>query len=356
MSRETHSKLQRWTDLVASLLTRQYPATFEELAREVPGYAKGLDPAHRDSVKRTFERDKDELRDFGVPIETITQDDGETTGYRLKAARFYLPYLTALDVQEAPAKAEGYRALPEVPFEPDEITAVAMGAARVQSLGSAELADDARNAARKLAFDIPAFEHGTSDVALLGASTPADAQAFETIADALRDRRTITFTYSTPSSGATTERHVDPYGLFFLSTHWYLAAFDRTRDGVRNFRLSRMTAVSASKKKSQYTIPTVFKLREHAASRSAWELGDAEQLVAEVEFTETTGAVAAAARAGEEVSGRPTVRRFPIRRADVFARWLLSFAGAARPLSPPALVSQYQALVRQTLANYTRGA
>ena len=352
MTREAHSKLQRWTDLVASLLTRQFPATFEELAREVPGYAKGLSADHRDSVKRTFERDKDELRDFGVPIETIIQDDGETTGYRLKAARFYLPYLTAIDVQAPPSRPEGYRSLTEVPFEPDEITSVAMAAARVQSLGSPELAEDARNAARKLAFDIPEFEHGANDVALLGASVPADAEAFETITDALRDRRTISFTYSAPSSGANTERHVDPYGLFFVSAHWYLAAFDRTRDGVRNFRLSRMSDVQASRKKAQYDIPPDFKLREHAASRSAWDLGDAEQLIAEVEFIGTTGAVEAAARSGEEVSGRPSVRRFPIRRADVFARWLLSFAGDARPLSPPLLVSQYQSLARETLARY----
>ena len=358
MPKEQHSKLQRWTDLVASLLGRQYPATFEELAREVPGYAKALDPAHRDSVKRTFERDKDELRDFGVAIETVNLDEGESTGYKLQAKRFYLPYLTAIDV-ETPDKPEGYRALAEIRFEPDELASIAAAAARVQSLGNPELASDAAAAARKLAFDIPAFALGASDVAFLGGDTSIDKEIFTTLTDALRNRKSVTFRYESPGSGAKTERHVDPYGLFFLSAHWYLAAFDRTRDGIRNFRLSRMSDVAANRKKAQtrdYDIPGGFKLREHAASRSAWDLGDAEQLVAEVEFAGRSGAVQAAARLGEPVNGSETVRRFPIRRADVFARWLLSFAGDARPLAPPSLVDQYRALVAETLRRYEVGA
>lgn len=32
-------KLQRWTDLLASLLRGHYAATFEELAKDVPAYA-----------------------------------------------------------------------------------------------------------------------------------------------------------------------------------------------------------------------------------------------------------------------------------------------------------------------------
>jgi hypothetical protein len=87
----SEQKLQRWVDLLAALLIRQRHATFEELAKDVPGY----DLAHgkRDSVLRTFERDKDELRRFGVPIDTVEDSDGEPVGYRLERKAFYLPYL-----------------------------------------------------------------------------------------------------------------------------------------------------------------------------------------------------------------------------------------------------------------------
>jgi hypothetical protein len=37
---------------------------------------------------------------------------------------------------------------------------------------------------------------------------------------------------------------------------------------------------------------------------------------------------------------------------DVFARWLLSFAGDAEPVAPPGLVDDYRSLAEQTLATY----
>ena len=78
---KSEQKLQRWVDLLAALLIRQRHATFEELAKDVPGY--DLSRVERESVLRTFERDKDELRRFGVPIETVKDSEGETLGYRV---------------------------------------------------------------------------------------------------------------------------------------------------------------------------------------------------------------------------------------------------------------------------------
>src|SRR5690349_20101366 len=72
-------KLQRWVDLLAALLIRQRHATFDELAKDVPGY--DLANSQRESVLRTFERDKDELREFGVPIDTVGDADGDMIGY-----------------------------------------------------------------------------------------------------------------------------------------------------------------------------------------------------------------------------------------------------------------------------------
>lgn len=82
-------KLQRWTDLIAALLRRTYAATFEELARDVPAHAD--ESKKRDTVMRMFERDKDELRSFGIDL---LYDDGDPSGYRLDRKGFYLPYLS----------------------------------------------------------------------------------------------------------------------------------------------------------------------------------------------------------------------------------------------------------------------
>ncbi|MGH7293475.1 MAG: hypothetical protein ACRELB_01010 [Polyangiaceae bacterium] len=44
----------------------------------MPAYAAGQGP----TLMRMFERDKDELRAFGVPIETVTTND--ESAYRLR--------------------------------------------------------------------------------------------------------------------------------------------------------------------------------------------------------------------------------------------------------------------------------
>lgn len=350
----THTKLQRWTDLIAALLGRRLGAAFTDLARDVPAYAAGLDPAHKDSVKRTFERDKDELRALGVPIETVADPDGDGTRYMLAPAAFYLPFL-ALPVDPVHLPPEGYRSLPTVTFSPQELDLVVEAVARLGQLGDPTLAEDARAAANKLAFDLPLVPR-RPDVHLLDVDGGADPRIFDLLGEALRSRKTVSFTYRKPDSGRVTERRVEPLGLFFVNAHWYLAARDRTRDDIRTFRVSRIAGASVTRTKGgapDFEPPAGWNLREHARARDVWELGETESRVAEVDFVGDSGVAAAAKRAGEAVPGRPRVRRFRVRRLDAFVRWLLSFAGDARPIAPPDLVDAYEQAARDTLSVYT---
>ncbi len=358
MPRETHTKLQRWTDLIAALLARRMGATFLELARDVPAYSAALRLEERDSVKRTFERDKDELRAFGIPVETLDADDNDEIRYRLRTTSFYLPFLAIPgDAGERRPPAEGYRALATVTLTAGDLDLIADAVARLDQLGDPTLGDDARSAANKLAFDLPLFHrppHG-GDVHLLDVDEGADPRLFELLAGALRARKFVTFNYQKPSSDTVTERRVEPLGLFFINAHWYLAARDRTRGELRNFRVSRMSGAAVNKQAPRtpdYEIPPEFRLREHAQAREAWDLGESEPLTAEVRFTGVGGATAAASRAGEPVQGDAQLRRFEVRRLDTFARWLLSFGGDARPVSPAELVDMYRNAARETLQLY----
>ena len=67
----------------------------------------------------------------------------------------------------------------------------------------------------------------------------------------IRRRKLVAFTYHAMSSDRTEALEVEPYGLFFISAHWYLAARDREREELRNFRLSRMSAVKVNSARSQ---------------------------------------------------------------------------------------------------------
>ncbi|HEX6051711.1 MAG TPA: WYL domain-containing protein [Gemmatimonadaceae bacterium] len=364
---KSEQKLQRWVDLLAALLIRHRHATFEELAKDVPGY----DLAHgqRESVLRTFERDKDELRRFGVPIDTVRDGQGEPLGYRIERKGFYLPFLMVAGHERAAHAAvvkshDGYRSLETLAFEPDEIDAITQAATRVRALGDPVLADEAEAAMRKLALDLPlgvAVETDTlaagvvSELHVLAPRRPPDVGVFERLSDALARRKVVSFDYYTMERGERARRSVEPYGLFFVSSHWYLAGRDVAKDGIRNFRLSRITRVQVNTKTAQsadYEIPPTFALRDHAQAREPWEIGDGDAMAVIVEFTATTGATKAALALGQAIGGSETRRRFTVRRLDAFARWLLSFGGDARPVEPPDLRAEYERVAAQTLRRY----
>jgi predicted DNA-binding transcriptional regulator YafY len=372
--RAGNARLQRLMDLLAALLARSAPATFEELARSVPEYLVRLeaveretDPARRhqmsDSLKRAFERDKEELRAIGAPIEAVPDEDGNPAGaYRIRRTNFYLPYLClAVPGGEVvtPPRVDGwgYGALTSLTFEPDELQAVVDAAALVRRLGDPLLTAQVDDALRKLAVDLPL------DVVAAGADVPQvvlprtrpDAAVFEALSEALTRRRAVTFEYHSMYTDGRESREVEPYGLFFLNGHWYLAARDRARGAVRNFRLNRITCPRVKTDKAQsadYEIPASFHLREHGRSRHPWELGDGEAVRAVVEFPGTSGPAMAAARLGEPVPGQEGARAFAVRRPEVFARWLLSFAGELVPVEPAELVTAWRDLAERTRALY----
>jgi proteasome accessory factor B len=347
-------KLQRWIDLVAALLTRHGAVTLEELRDLVPAYGKS---GSKVALRRMFERDKDELRALGIPIEIHSLDD--TTGYRLKPAEFYLPYLaTVVDGKKRTPKhvdRDGYKALQTLDFDPDEVVALRSGWERLRTLGQAELLCDGERGLRKLALDLPEVRGGEKGERR---RVPRDGgDPFGPLMDTLSHRRKVTFEYHSIGGDTHTSRTVCPYGLFFLSAHWYLAAVEEGEDSarVKNFRLSRIANVvtaGTSQAKAHYIIPKSFSLAEHARDRKPWELGDTEAITVEVLFTGTDGATLAAARLGTGVPKHPERRRFGVRRQDAFVRWLLSFAGEARPLSPPAVVAAWQAELAAVAAIY----
>jgi proteasome accessory factor B len=357
------AKVQRWIDLLAALLGHRMPVTFAELAKDVPAYLEDGSVAAGNpspTLKRMFERDKLELRDMGVPIESIGEEGSDESAYRIRTKEFYLPYLgvvSARGVLSPPSVDRyGYRSLETLAFSSDELEAICEGVRRVVQVGDPVLVEEARSAVRKLAFDLPlGATDGSADALLAPPRRRADPRALASLGDALFRRKRVEFTYHTMHSGTTAARAAEPYGLFFVSGHWYLAARDVEKDALRNFRVSRIEALRVNTSRAltpDYEIPPTFSLREHAASRQAWEMGDGDAFEAVVEFIGDTGAARAAAALGQADASSPLLRRFTVRRADSFARWILSLAGDARPLSPASLVDEYESLIERARAVY----
>lgn len=349
-----NAKLQRWLDLLAALLRRTYPIALEELIREVPGYGRpGQKPESR---RRTFERDKDELRRLGIPIETCELDD-DIAGYRLDRKAFYLPYLQLVgaSARPAPRAPYGYRSLPNLTFTPDELETILLAADRVGTTGIASLAADAQSALGKLGHDLDLKAAVPDEPVRRTAAPPTDAAVFTAVSSALRTRKRLTFDYYSIAHDATTTRTGHAYGLFFLGHHWYLAAAAPDDPTVKNYRLSRIRSVQANAAEPgapDYTIPDDFSLGRHARSREAWELGRSDLTRATIRTTPEIRAVLAANRLGTEDTDDASLRHFDVRRLDAFARWLLQSGGAMSPVAPAALVSLTQGMVQAARARY----
>src|SRR6185437_9802751 len=119
------SKLQRWLDVLAALLSHRYPIALDRLRREVPAYQRAGNEA---TFNRMFERDKDEMRAFGIPIETVQSGDPPEAAYQLRAADFYLPFMELAaaggSARRPTTRRAPFTALQTLTFSPDELSLI----------------------------------------------------------------------------------------------------------------------------------------------------------------------------------------------------------------------------------------
>lgn len=308
-------------------------------------------------MRRTFERDKDELRRLGVAIDILGRPGDPEPRYVLRPGQFYLPYL-ALASERAlrkprPNDRHGYSAVGECEFTEEELALLADAAARAAELGDPALATDARQAVAKLALDIPREALApTAGMRITTSGPAADADALALLTDALLRRKQVTFTYYGIERDETERRTVFPYGLTFTGGHWYLHGQDPARGAVRRFRVSRLRELAVNPLtpgKEDFEIPASFNLSDAARNVPPWELGDDPPTEATLRFTGHNGHARAARALGTTTRSDRTLVRYAVRRREPFLRWVLSLAGDARPVSPPDLVREFDALVRRTL-------
>ena len=203
-------KSERLLNLLIMLLVQRRPIAKERI-REV------LYPDSRpDAFEKMFERDKDELRSLGVPIEVATIDPlfEDEVGYRIPPEAF---------------------ALPDIELTPEEAAVVGL-ASRVWQ--HATMAQATSDAVRKLSAAGIAVDLDALDIAqpLLTAEEPA----FETCWLAVCERLEIRFDYQRPGDETPTRRRVQPWGVVRYAGRWYLVGHDRDRGAERVFRLSRV--------------------------------------------------------------------------------------------------------------------
>lgn len=367
--RDEPTKLQRQLDLIAYLVGRRLPVPVDELMQKIPAYASKLrdDPAAQDSVRRMFERDKDDLRAIGIPIRTLEYHiDGQVQeGYVIQRRDFYLPYLR-LVAQAGPEEREYIDPAREATVKIAEADApLALEALRrVADVPSFPFADEARSAFRKLAFDLdPASFDRNAPVLFVDRPGAAEiTERLRVLSDALMARKRVTFTYRGMYRGVEEDREVEPYGLLFQHGHWYLIGFDRAREGIRVFRVGRMGSLERNRKAPgtpDYEIPDSFDLNEYSG-RKPWELGEDEPPIrALVRFRFPQNLWAARNRYGVleyEESDGSSVRSFEVHQVNPFLRWVLTLQQDAEILEPVSLRDELRSMARDIAAAHGEDA
>ncbi|MFP8886202.1 helix-turn-helix transcriptional regulator [Streptomyces mangrovi] len=218
------AKAERLMNLALCLLGTRRPLTKRELRASIEAYLEvggGSGRGGEDAFNRMFERDKDDLRELGLVIETVENLEGE------------IAYQARRDSNR----------LPPVALDAEEAAALTLAAKVWQQ---ARLAGAASGALQKLrAAGMPLADSGAEDPygghSALEPRIPVREAAFEPLMLACRDRRPVTFAYRKSNAARPGPRHVEPWTLECWRGHWYLAGHDRDRGAERVFRLSRIT-------------------------------------------------------------------------------------------------------------------
>ncbi|MFF3028033.1 MULTISPECIES: YafY family protein [unclassified Microbacterium] len=312
---------ERLTNLVVALMATDIGLTKQQILDNVSGYRQRADAGARsDALEKMFERDKDELRTLGVPVETIGEaadpNDLREARYRIPQAEYDLPS--------------------DIEFTPAELAVLQLAG----SVWSAEsVSGDAQAGVRKIrALGID------GDEPIIGFApriTARDA-AFTPLQDAIEKSRVVSFDYLKPGEDAPRRRSIRPLALVDYEARWHVFGIDIDADADRMFLLSRI--VGAVKLTNTSFAP---ELREGAGERA---LAGLEEVAARNSaLLEVTPGTEASLRLGRRARPATQGIRVPFVDLHILADELASYGPEVRVVEPAALrdavIARLQAVV-----------
>jgi proteasome accessory factor B len=319
------SKVERLVNQVIALLSTRGYITAEKIRSSVAGYS---DSPSAEAFSRMFERDKNELRDLGIPLE--------------------VGKVSALD------PAEGYRinrdaySLPPVELTPDEAAAVAVA---TQLWESPELITATQGALLKLR----AAGVDVDPDAPVAIASPAGVPGLRGSEDilgillsAIDSRQMVQFPHRPSRAEPYTTRTVEPWGVVTEKGRWYLVGHDRDRNATRTFRLSRIGAeVTPIGAAGAVSVPDDVDLRKIVADTVAETPTGARARVWVADGRATALRRAGRSIATRQLGGRDgEVIELDIGSTDQLARDITGYGADAVVLEPEALREDVLARLR----------
>ncbi len=298
-------RIERLVNLIALLVDSPHPLSVRQILDRVSGY----DGADSETSRRTFERDKQTVRDMGLDLQTVVLDGlsgpgPDNVGYVIEDAGDQIPD-------------------PGLSLSERGVLAVASS----------------------IVWEAPGPAAGES-VSLEPEGAEADLAAHplvELFLTAIVERRRVGVTYTSAGAQDSKQRRIDPYGLTHRRGRWYVAGLDSLSGELRAFRLDRMDAEVDLGGAAAFARPEGFKVSEIVPERD-WEFVDGNPVKVQLAVDpRRLWAVEAEAgtSAGSEtanIDGRDwPVLEIEVRSIDVFSGWALSLLDAAVVVDPPAV-------------------
>ncbi|CAB4558528.1 unannotated protein [freshwater metagenome] len=220
-------KTERLINLTLGLLSTTKYLTKAEIFANIAGYGGSAE-----TKERMFERDKDELRNMGIPIEVGGLDPlfEDEQGYRIRSA----------DIQ-----------IQADEFSSEELLFMTMAA---NIWKESALSTISNNALMKVAsID---SEIGFSQEALPMINDSFDSNQISILIEAISEKREISFKYHHK------QRSLQPYGLKSLHGDWYLIG--REQAEIKIFKLKRFESkIDLSNKTDAFEKPSDFNLNHY---------------------------------------------------------------------------------------------
>ncbi|WP_299572602.1 WYL domain-containing protein [uncultured Williamsia sp.] len=322
------TKIERLMNLVICLLSTEHFLTADKIRTLVAGYGES---SSVEAFNRMFERDKNELRDLGIPLETGRHRGSEVDGYRINRSAYELP---AIDLDR------------------DESAAVTMAAALWDDPSMASVARTALLKLRAGGVELVADSDLTVGVR---AATPRAMGSEAVVAVLLRaveNQLPVSFLHRPSPTAEPSTRRLEPWGVVTHRGRWYVVGHDLDRGETRTFRLSRILEPVETGTAS-FTRPDDVDVRalvaEAATFADSGGHGPARIWVADGRAAGVRRA--AATVAPEDRDGRPgAVVTLMEWSAESLARQVVGLGEDAVALAPPVLVDAVVAGLRGALA------
>ncbi len=298
-------RVERLTNVIATLLATPRLLTLDEIVTSVAGY-----PENRDNARRQFERDKETLRELDIPVVTeLTDPLGTEYGYRIKPGEYYLPNLDLTESEQA---------------------ALHMAITAVRIEGSE---------------DAPLWKLGglTGEAAHPMAELP-NAALLPTLLTAYQQRAAVTFIYRD------SERTLEPYGILLRRGRWYAVGRLVEANEQRAFRVDRVESELVVGSPNSYEIPDAIDLNE-LLHDDPLTLGDAPLHIATIRVDSMAAGWAESQAGKEQVAQKnddgSLTLQIPVANWDALRSWLIDLGEHAEILDPPELREAFVAWLQE---------